>query len=132
VARIQDQLGSDIAMCLDAVPPADAPRDALEDAVRPDDALGRTTALGRPGAGPARLRNRQGGTDAELRSRSIEEITALGFDGYALGGLAIGEDRELMFETVGLGRAAAAGPTAPLLHGNRRPSGRARGDRARD
>ena len=49
----------------------------------------------------------QGGTDEELRRRSIAEIKALGFDGYALGGLAIGEDRELMFETVGW--------TTPLL-----------------
>jgi queuine tRNA-ribosyltransferase len=55
----------------------------------------------------------QGGTDVELRTRSIEEITALDFDGYALGGLAIGEARELMFETVGW--------AAPLL-----PPGRAR------
>src|SRR5439155_17192664 len=41
----------------------------------------------------------QGGTDPELRSRSIEEVAAIGFDGYALGGLAIGESREQMFET---------------------------------
>jgi queuine tRNA-ribosyltransferase len=53
----------------------------------------------------------QGGTDEELRARSIEEITALGFDGYALGGLAIGEDRDLMFETVGW--------AAPLLPADR-------------
>ncbi|MGZ4257990.1 MAG: tRNA-guanine transglycosylase, partial [Gaiellaceae bacterium] len=41
----------------------------------------------------------QGGTDEELRRRSIDELTALGFDGYAHGGLAIGESREQMFET---------------------------------
>ena len=35
----------------------------------------------------------QGGTDLELRRRSIEEIAALGFDGHALGGLSVGEDR---------------------------------------
>src|ERR687887_2741474 len=34
VAQIQAQLGSDVSMCLDAVPPADAPRPALEEAVR--------------------------------------------------------------------------------------------------
>jgi len=53
----------------------------------------------------------QGGTDVELRSRSIEEITGLDFDGYALGGLAIGEDRDLMFETVGW-----AAPLLPADH----------------
>ena len=43
----------------------------------------------------------QGGTDPELRRRSIEEIVALGFDGNALGGLAVGESRAEMLETVG-------------------------------
>jgi queuine tRNA-ribosyltransferase len=41
----------------------------------------------------------QGAADPELRRRSIAEIAALGFDGHALGGLAIGEERGLMFET---------------------------------
>jgi queuine tRNA-ribosyltransferase len=40
----------------------------------------------------------QGGIDPELRRRSTEEIAALGFDGNAIGGLAIGEDRAAMFE----------------------------------
>jgi queuine tRNA-ribosyltransferase len=101
VAQIQAQLGSDIAMCLDAVPPADAPRPALEEAVRLT-----TLWAGRQREAPRAPDQlvfgiAQGGTDEGLRTRSIEEITALGFDGYALGGLAIGEDRDLMFETVG-------------------------------
>ena len=41
----------------------------------------------------------QGASDPDLRRRSIAELTELDFDGYALGGLAIGEDRRLMFET---------------------------------
>ena len=41
----------------------------------------------------------QGHTDEELRRRSIAELAELGFDGYALGGLAIGEDRDEMLET---------------------------------
>ena len=49
----------------------------------------------------------QGAADPELRRRSIEEIAALGFDGHALGGLAVGESREEMFE--------ATGWAAPLL-----------------
>ena len=53
----------------------------------------------------------QGGTDPELRRRSIEEIVALGFDGNALGGLAVGESREEMLETVGW--------AAPLLPADR-------------
>ena len=40
----------------------------------------------------------QGGVDPELRRRSIEEIAELDFDGNAIGGLAIGEERDAMFE----------------------------------
>jgi queuine tRNA-ribosyltransferase len=101
VARIQAELGSDIAMCLDVCPPADAPRPAIEEAVR------LTTHWAERQRASERVSSQllfgitQGSTDVELRSRSIEEITSLDFYGYALGGLAIGEDRELMFETVG-------------------------------
>ena len=42
----------------------------------------------------------QGGIDRELRARSLEEITSLSFDGYALGGLAVGEPREEMLQCV--------------------------------
>jgi queuine tRNA-ribosyltransferase len=111
VARIQAQLGSDIAMCLDAVPPADASREALEEAVRLTTLWAARQRSAERAPGQFVFGIAQGGTDPELRSRSIEELTALGFDGYALGGLAIGEDRELMFETVGW--------AAPLLPGDR-------------
>jgi len=111
VARIQAQLGSDIAMCLDAVPPADASLEALEEAVRLTTLWAARQRSAERTPGQLVFGIAQGGTDPELRSRSIEELTALGFDGYALGGLAIGEDRELMFETVGW--------AAPLLPGDR-------------
>jgi queuine tRNA-ribosyltransferase len=99
-AAIQRRLGSDVAMCLDVCPPAAAPRGELEAAV------GRTTAwaarqLREPRAeGQLLFGITQGGTDAALRRRSTEEIAALGFDGHAIGGLSVGEDREAMFETV--------------------------------
>ena len=101
VAQIQAQLGSDIAMCLDAVPPADAPRDALEEAVRLTTLWASRQRSAERAPGQLVFGIAQGGTDVELRTRSIDEIRALDFDGYALGGLAIGEDRDLMFETVG-------------------------------
>jgi queuine tRNA-ribosyltransferase len=96
--EIQRRLGSDVAMCLDVVPPAGVPRRELEDAVR------RTTRWaarqrGAPGTeGQLRFGINQGGADRELRRRSVEEIAELDFDGNAIGGLAIGEDRELMFD----------------------------------
>jgi queuine tRNA-ribosyltransferase len=113
VARTQAQLASDVAMCLDICPPADAPRPALEEAVRLTTHWAERQREAERAPGQLVFGIAQGGTDHELRTRSIEEITALGFDGYALGGLAIGEDRELMFESVGW--------AAPLL-----PSDRAR------
>jgi queuine tRNA-ribosyltransferase len=98
-ARVQTNLGSDIAMCLDQVPAAGIPRRKLEEAVR------RTTAWAHRQRDAPRREGQllfgitQGGIDPELRRRSSEEIAALGFDGNAIGGLAIGEDRTATFET---------------------------------
>jgi queuine tRNA-ribosyltransferase len=110
-AAIQAALGSDIAMCLDVCPPAGAPRGELEAAVRRT-ALWAARQVAAPRApGQLRFGIAQGGIDRELRSRSIEEIAALGFDGNALGGLAVGEERGAMFDTVGW--------AAPLLPAER-------------
>ncbi|MBA3364254.1 MAG: tRNA guanosine(34) transglycosylase Tgt [Actinobacteria bacterium] len=101
VAAIQARLGSDIAMCLDICPPPDVSRRDLEQAVRRT-ALWAGRQLGAPRAnGQLLFGISQGASDEELRRRSIEQTVALGFDGYALGGLSVGESRERMFETVG-------------------------------
>jgi queuine tRNA-ribosyltransferase len=107
-ARIQERLGSDVAMCLDICPPAGVPHHELEEAVR------RTTLWAErqrdlPRApGQLRFAIAQGGLDDELRRRSIAEIVPLDFDGYALGGLSVGEERAPMFEAV-----AAYAPLLP-------------------
>ena len=99
VAAIQAKLGSDIAMCLDICPPADVPRAELAEAVRRT-TLWASRQLAAPRAeGQLLFGIAQGASDPQLRRRSIAEIAELGFDGHALGGLAIGEDRGLMFET---------------------------------
>jgi queuine tRNA-ribosyltransferase len=111
VADVQRRLGSDVAMALDVCPPPGVSREALELAVA------RTTAWGRRQLDAPRAEAQllfgiaQGGTDPELRRRSIEEIAALPFDGLALGGLSVGEDRGLMLDTVGW--------AAPLLSDRR-------------
>ena len=97
-AEIQRNLGSDIAMCLDQVPPAGVPRHELEDAVRRTTEWARRQRNEPRAEGQLRFGISQGGTDRELRRRSTEEIAELDFDGNAIGGLAIGEDRAAMFE----------------------------------
>jgi queuine tRNA-ribosyltransferase len=100
VAAIQAQLGSDIAMCLDICLPAAAAGRDLEEAVRRT-TLWATRQRATPRApGQLLFGIAQGASDIALRTQSIEEIVALGFDGHALGGLSVGEDRATMFDTV--------------------------------
>jgi queuine tRNA-ribosyltransferase len=98
-AQVQASLGSDIAMCLDAVPPPGVPPGELAAAVRLTSSWAARQKEAERAPGQLLFGIAQGGSDHELRRRSVEEIVALGFDGYALGGLAIGEPRDLMFET---------------------------------
>jgi queuine tRNA-ribosyltransferase len=98
-ARIQAQLGSDIAMCLDVVPPPGVPKLELEEAVRRTTLWAKRQQQAERAPGQLLFGISQGGADPELRRRSVEEIAELGFDGNALGGLAIGEEREEMLDT---------------------------------
>ena len=105
-ARIQAQLGSDVAMCLDICSPPGSPRPELDEAVR------RTTLWAErqrnlPRApGQLRFAITQGGLDAEQRARSSEDLVALDYDGYAIGGLSVGEDRAPMFDATTAAAAA--------------------------
>ena len=112
-ADVQRRLGSDVAMCLDVCPPAGAPRADVELAVERTTAWARRQLAAPRAPGQLVFGIAQGGIDRELRRRSVEEIAALGFDGHALGGLSVGEEREPMLETVA--------DAAPLL-----PAGRPR------
>ena len=104
--RIQDDLGSDVAMSLDELVELPAPPESVRRAVD------RTVAwAGRGVAERERLRGEgrggmalfgivQGGTEAAERARCFDGIGALPFDGYALGGLWVGEGRRLGLEMV--------------------------------
>jgi queuine tRNA-ribosyltransferase len=107
VAGIQRQLGSDIAMCLDICLPADASQEELTAAAALTTSWARRQLAAPRADGQLLFGISQGGTDPELRRRSLDEVGALDLDGNALGGLSVGEDRELMLETVAW--------TAPLL-----------------
>ena len=106
-AEIQRNLGSDIAMCFDICPPAGVSEGVLEEAVRLTTLWARRQREAERAPDQLLFGIAQGAADPELRRRSIEEISALDFDGNALGGLAVGESREDMFE--------ATSWAAPLL-----------------
>jgi len=96
--EIQKLLGSDIVMAFDECPalPADevevaaSMRLSMRWAQRSRDAFG-----DRPGH--ALFGIQQGGVTQELRAESAEALRAIGFDGYAIGGLAVGEGQAAMF-----------------------------------
>jgi queuine tRNA-ribosyltransferase len=110
-AEIQRGLGSDVAMCLDICLPADADRVALAEAAATTTRWAERQLVAPRADGQLVFGISQGGADPELRRRSVEEISALGFDGHALGGLSVGEDRDVMLDTVGW--------AAPLLPADR-------------
>jgi queuine tRNA-ribosyltransferase len=99
--EIQAALGSDIAMAFDECPPSDAPVAEL------DGAIARTTrwaarCLAAPRApGQLRFGIVQGGIDLSRRRAHLAEIAALPFEGFALGGLGVGEPPEVMHDIVG-------------------------------
>ncbi|MEZ5883782.1 MAG: tRNA guanosine(34) transglycosylase Tgt [Paracoccaceae bacterium] len=96
--EIQKLLGSDIVMCFDecpALPATEAEvaasmRLSMRWAARSREAFG-----DRPGH--ALFGIMQGGVTRDLREESAEALKAIGFDGYAVGGLAVGEGQEAMF-----------------------------------
>ena len=97
--EIQEALGSDVMMALDVCLPWDAPRKEVRDAVRLTSSWAARSKAARRGAGLL-FGIVQGGMDPELRKRSAEELVALDFDGYAIGGLSVGEPRGLMLEMI--------------------------------
>jgi queuine tRNA-ribosyltransferase len=101
VAAIQRRLGADIAMCLDICPPASASRREHEAAVRRTSLWAARQKACQRAPDQLLFGIAQGGTDDQLRRRSIEEIAALDLDGHALGGLAVGESRAEMLDVVG-------------------------------
>ncbi|MDD5712469.1 MAG: tRNA guanosine(34) transglycosylase Tgt [Smithellaceae bacterium] len=105
---IQEALGSDIAMCLDECTPYPADFRAAEKSLRLTSDWAARCRRAKRREDQALFGIVQGGTHKELRSRAVEELLRIGFDGYALGGLSVGEPRELMDEIV-----AYAAPLLP-------------------
>ncbi|MFC3615716.1 tRNA guanosine(34) transglycosylase Tgt [Lutimaribacter marinistellae] len=97
--EIQRLLGSDIVMCFDECPALPADRDRIAESMRLSmrwAARSRDAFGDRPGH--ALFGIMQGGLERDLREESAEALKAIGFDGYAVGGLAVGEGQEAMFD----------------------------------
>ncbi len=96
--EIQRQLGSDIVMCFDECPALPADRKTIEASMRLSmrwAARSREAFGDRPGH--ALFGIQQGGLEQDLRGESAADLTRIGFDGYAIGGLAVGEGQDAMF-----------------------------------
>ena len=94
-------LGSDIVMQLDECPALPAPPEVVEKAMRLSlDWAARCKARFGARARQALFGIVQGGTDEKLRRLSAEALVSIGFDGYAIGGLAVGEGRGAMLATL--------------------------------
>jgi queuine tRNA-ribosyltransferase len=108
---IQEQLGSDIAMCLDECPPSGTSPEYLRVAVRRTVHWAERCRAAHRRPDQALFAIVQGGTNLELRAECAEALRQLDFPGYALGGFSVGETPEQM--------ARALGPTAALLPADR-------------
>jgi len=108
---IQSRLGVDIAMAFDECPAYGLSRAEVEKSMElthrwAKRSLGALPATRHPP--PALFGIAQGGIYKDLRKRSLEEIASMDFDGVALGGIAVGESKEEMFDIVNY-----AGPMMP-------------------
>jgi queuine tRNA-ribosyltransferase len=99
--EIQRLLGSDIQMVLDECPAFGASEKEIEKSLTLSMrwAARSKTAFGEQ-SGRACFGIVQGGVFSHLRARSAAELQEIGFDGYAVGGLAVGEGQEAMFDTL--------------------------------
>ncbi|MDE9450638.1 tRNA guanosine(34) transglycosylase Tgt [Aliiroseovarius sp. Z3] len=97
--EIQRLLGSDIVMCFDECPALPADRDRIADSMR---LSMRWAARSKEAFGDrpdhALFGIMQGGLERDFREESAEALKEIGFDGYAVGGLAVGEGQAAMFD----------------------------------
>jgi queuine tRNA-ribosyltransferase len=110
--EIQQALGSDIMHPLDECLAYPASREATEASLALTLRWARRSLEARAPDGPALFGIVQGGTDPGLRIRAADETIALGFEGHAIGGLAVGEPKTQMYDLAELvaGRLPADRP----------------------
>jgi queuine tRNA-ribosyltransferase len=99
--QIQHKLDATITMAFDECTPFPAEKDAVADSMRMSmrwAKRSRAAYVQRQGYGQFGIV--QGGIHEDLRAESIAALQGIGFEGYAIGGLAVGEGQELMFATL--------------------------------
>ncbi len=97
---IQRVLGSDVAMAFDECPPHDAPAREQRHAVERTIRWARECRQQPRGEGQLVFGIVQGGSNAALREECARSLVAMGFDGYAIGGVSVGEPEPEMFKAV--------------------------------
>jgi queuine tRNA-ribosyltransferase len=102
VVEHQKRLGVDIMMPLDVCLPAGSDRDVTKAAVERTARWAERSFEAHAGDGPALFGIVQGGLMADLRQLSAELTVAMGFPGYSIGGLSVGETKAEMYEMAGL------------------------------
>jgi len=98
--RIQNRLGADVIMSFDQCPPFPSPRADLEKAVERTICWARRSRAAHENSQQRQFGIVQGGIDIELRRQCIAELVKLDFDGYAIGGLSVGEGHQNMVRTL--------------------------------
>ena len=98
VVLYQEDIGSNIIMPLDVCLPQGVDKKKLENALDLTYEWAKITANSKTSDKSMYFGIVQGGTNLELRERSASNITSLGFDGYAYGGLSVGEEKKLMID----------------------------------
>ena len=119
--EIQRLLGSDIVMCFDECPALPATEATVGEGDATSRCAGRSaraTPSATAPATPSSASSRAASTQ-ELRAESAEALTAIGFDGYAIGGLAVGEGQAAMLGVLDHAPADAARRPPALPDGRR-------------
>jgi queuine tRNA-ribosyltransferase len=103
--EVQRLLGSDVVMAFDECPKIDQPRDAIARSMEMSMRWARRSRAGFDAGEDHASRSalfgiQQGALDEGLRRESADALREIGFDGYAIGGLAVGEGQEAMFATL--------------------------------
>ena len=96
--EIQEALGSDIMMCLDECTPYPATLSQTKESLTLTVKWAQLCRTAKSSVDQALFGIIQGGTYPDLRKQAVEQTAVLGFDGYALGGVSVGEPKEIMYE----------------------------------